>query len=376
MTGIGRLPMHSVDHHERLSLDGRWRFQLLRSPEDVPGADWSEADVPGLWTMADTWDSPHYTNVQMPFPGLPPEIPTLNPTGVYERDFEVPADWLEPGRRVVLHVGAAESVLIVELDGEEVGVGKDSHLASEFDLTGRLGAGSHTLRLTVVKWSDATYVEDQDQWWHGGITRPVFLYSTRDVHLADVRVDAGLAGADRATGTLDLTVTVGFPGREIPPGWTVEATLEGTDASHTAAAASVDRTTLRGWSREIQNVMYTHAAGLLPPEDDALWQEVHAGMAPPLDGLVTWHVEVPNVRRWSAEQPTLYPLHVTLRTPDGDVAEAVTDRGRLPQRRDPRARPAHQRRARLHPRRQPPRLRPAHRARPDPRVDARRPRRS
>ncbi|MFL5674472.1 MAG: sugar-binding domain-containing protein, partial [Chloroflexota bacterium] len=244
VTGIGRLPMHSVDHHERLELDGRWRFQLLRSPEDAPGTDWSEADVPGLWTMADTWDKPHYTNVQMPFPGLPPEIPTLNPTGVYERDIDVPAGWLEPGRRVVLHVGAAESVLIVELDGEEVGVGKDSHLASEFDLTGRLGEGRHTLRLTVVKWSDATYVEDQDEWWHGGISRPVYLYATRDVHLADIRADAGLTGADLSMGTLDLTVTVGFPGREIPPGWTVEATLEGTGESLTADASSVDRTTL------------------------------------------------------------------------------------------------------------------------------------
>ena len=62
--------------------------------------------------MAGTWDLPHYTNVQMPFAGLPPEIPEANPTGVYERDFEVPADWA--GRRVVLHVGAAESVLLVE----------------------------------------------------------------------------------------------------------------------------------------------------------------------------------------------------------------------------------------------------------------------
>ena len=94
VTGIGRLPMHSVDHHERIPLDGRWRFQLLRSPADIPGTDWSEADVPGLWTMAGTWDSPHYTNVQMPFPGLPPEIPSLNPTGVYERDIDIPSDWL------------------------------------------------------------------------------------------------------------------------------------------------------------------------------------------------------------------------------------------------------------------------------------------
>ncbi len=256
-------------------------------------------------------------------PAFRPRSPSSNPTGVYEREFEVPAEWLEPGRRIVLHVGAAESVLIVELDGEEIGVGKDSHLASEFDLTDRLGPGSHTLRLRVVKWSDATYVEDQDQWWHGGIARSVFLYLTRAVHLADVRVDAGLAD-DLTTGTLDLTVTVGFPGRELPPGWTVEATLDGTGETQTAPAAMVDRTTLQGWTREIQNVMYTHAAGLLPPEQQDRWLRIHEGMAPPLDGLVTWHVEVPDVRRWSAEQPALYPLHVTLRDPDGAVAEAVT----------------------------------------------------
>ena len=207
--------MHSVPHVERLPLDGRWRFQLLHRPDDELGAEWSEADVPSVWTMAGTWDRPHYTNVQMPFDGRPPAIPDLNPTGVYEREFEVPADWA--GRRIVLHVGAAESVLIVTLNGDEVGVGKDSHLASEFDLTDRLRPGTNTLRLRVVKWSDATYVEDQDQWWHGGITRPVFLYATQPVHLADIRVDAGLAD-DLSTGTLDLAVTVGFPGRDLSRG--------------------------------------------------------------------------------------------------------------------------------------------------------------
>ncbi|MCP6769467.1 beta-D-galactosidase subunit alpha, partial [Klebsiella pneumoniae] len=81
-----------------------------------------------------TWDLPHYTNVGMPFPGQPPEIPAVNPTGVYERAFELPEDWND--RRVVLHVGAAESVLLVELNGQQIGVSKDSHLAAEFDLTG------------------------------------------------------------------------------------------------------------------------------------------------------------------------------------------------------------------------------------------------
>ncbi len=225
--------MHSVAHDDRLVLDGRWRFQLLASPDDEPGADWGEAVVPGVWTMAGTWDRPHYTNVQMPFDGLPPEIPERNPTGVYEREIDLPDGWAD--KRVVLHVGAAESVLIVSLNGEHVGVGKDSHLASEFDLTGRLRPGRNTVTLRVVKWSDATYIEDQDQWWHGGITRSVFLYVTRDVHLADVRADAGLA-ADLSTGTLDLTVTVGFPGRELPRGWTVEASLDGV-----AETRGVDR---------------------------------------------------------------------------------------------------------------------------------------
>ncbi len=313
--------MHSVPHADSLSLDGRWRFQLLRSPDDEPGPDWSEADVPSVWTMSGTWDSPHYTNVQMPFDGLPPAIPELNPTGVYEREFDIPEAWAD--RRIVLHVGAAESVLIVSLNGEEIGVGKDSHLASEFDLSGRLRAGPNTLRLRVVKWSDATYVEDQDQWWHGGITRSVFLYDTRDVYLADVRVDAGLAD-DLTTGTLDLAITTGFPGDEMPPGWTVEARLDGVPEALRTEIAPVDRKSLEGWALDDQRIMYRHAAGLLPAEDAATWEVVHARMAPPLDGLVSWHLDVPDVRRWSAEQPDRYPLHVVLRDPDGLVVEDVT----------------------------------------------------
>jgi beta-galactosidase len=313
--------MHSIAHADRLALDGRWRFQLLASPDDEPGGDWGEADVPSVWTMAGTWDRPHYTNVQMPFEGSPPEIPERNPTGIYERDVDIPEAWA--GRRVVLHVGAAESVLIVRLNGEEVGVGKDSHLASEFDLSGRLRPGRNTLTLRVVKWSDATYIEDQDQWWHGGITGSVFLYATREVYLADVRADAGLAD-DVTTGILDLTVTVGFPGRELPPGWTVEASMQGVAETLRDEARSIDRTTLRNWTLDDQRLMYQAAAGLsLSDRDAAEWAVVHAGMAPALDGLVTWHVDVPHVEPWSAERPTCYPLRVVLRDPSREVAEEV-----------------------------------------------------
>ncbi|MFL5681281.1 MAG: sugar-binding domain-containing protein, partial [Chloroflexota bacterium] len=205
LTSLNRLPMHAVPHSQRVDLDGRWKFQLLRSPDAEPGRDWAEVDVPGCWTMQGFDDRPQYTNVQMPFPNLPPSIPDDNPTGIYERTFTVPAEW--KGRRIALHVGAAESVLIVTVNGEEIGVSKDSHLAAEFDVTAALKPGPNTLTLRVVKWSDASYVEDQDQWWHGGITRSVFVYSTRPIHLGDIRAIGGLT-ADLATGTLDVRAEV------------------------------------------------------------------------------------------------------------------------------------------------------------------------
>ena len=205
LVSLGRLPMHAVRHHERLSLDGTWRFQLLETPTAELEADaWREIAVPGCWTRQDTWDVPQYTNVQMPFPGVPPHLPAVNPTGIYERTVDVPADWAS--RRIVLHVGAAESVLLLRVNGTDIGMSKDSHLAAEFDLTAVVQPGANEIRLTVVKWSDATYIEDQDQWWHGGITRSVFLYATDRTYLADIGAIAGLE-PDLRTGTLQLRLT-------------------------------------------------------------------------------------------------------------------------------------------------------------------------
>lgn len=324
LTGLGRLPMHSVPHPERLSLDGRWRFQLLESPEREVGADWGEADVPSLWTMSATWDVPHYTNVQMPFAGLPPAIPERNPTGVYERDFECPAAWA--GRRVVLHVGAAESVLLVQLNGRQVGIGKDSHLASEFDLTAHLRPGSNTLRLTVVKWSDATYVEDQDQWWHGGISRPVFLYATGRVYLSDVRAIAGLAD-DLTTGTLELMAVAAFAGVEPEAGWRIRADLPGTGVS---AAGELPLAEGPGWPTDAteKDLLRRRTAGepLFEREAEQTWPALDRQLQPPLAGSLRARLEVPDVEPWSAERPTLYDLTLGLQAPDGTLVEQVTVR--------------------------------------------------
>ena len=328
LTGRGRLPMHAVPHSDRLSLDGRWRFQLLHRPDAPLEAAWGEAEVPGCWTMGDSWDQPIYTNVQMPFPGRPPAIPEENPTGVYERTFALPKSWA--GRRVVLHVGAAESVLLVELNGREVGLSKDSHLAAEFDVSGLLRPGENALRLRVVKWSDATYVEDQDQWWHGGITRSVFLFTTGPTYLADVVAEAGLA-PDGMTGTLRLTVSVGTTDRELASGWAVEATLDGLPGALRAAVPTgpaPGRRSHGGWfagppSRGELDVLGSAAAGRELRDEES---EAHDAVVSALRrqvGQAILRAEVPGIVPWSAEVQRRYGLRIILRDPAGGVAEAV-----------------------------------------------------
>lgn len=181
--------MNAVDRRPgALSLDGSWHFQLLPSPMGCSG-EWTRTEVPGTWTTQSGDDLPQYTNAQMPWGEFPPASPAANPTGIYERSVDIPAEWA--GRRIVLQVGAAESVLLVHVNGKPVGISKDSHLAAEFDLSDVVRPGDPaTVRFTVVKWSDASHIEDQDQWWHAGITRSVLLYATDPLHLADVTVRA------------------------------------------------------------------------------------------------------------------------------------------------------------------------------------------
>ena len=177
--------MLNIEHMEKITLDGTWRFQLLRSPLDRIGKRWSSIPVPGLWTMQPEsdvfFDKPIYTNVQMPFEEQPPFVPAQNPHGVYERDFDLPDSWRD--KRIVLHLGGYESVALIYINGVEVGLTKDSRLAAEFDITNFVRSGSNVIRIDVTKWSDATFIEDQDQWWHGGITRSVKLFATNKVFI-------------------------------------------------------------------------------------------------------------------------------------------------------------------------------------------------
>ena len=324
LTGAGRVRMHSVPHPDRVDLDGRWRFQLLPRPDADPGEAWGEIDVPGCWTMQGRGDLPHYTNVQMPFVGLPPHAPAANPTGRYERHAEVPERWA--GRRIVLHVGAAESVLIASVNGHEAGLSKDSHLAAEFDVTDLVRPGPNLVSLTVVKWSDATYVEDQDQWWHGGITRSVFLYATNPVHLADVRAIATLAD-DNSGGSLEVRIEVDFAGTP-EAGWKAEASLgdlTGILAAPVPATGRFEGPRPSRHRRELADRRIS-SGPLTDEERTVLWPRLYAELAAANVGQVMLTANVPGVLPWSSELPNLYPLRVALRSPAGEIVEEFTVR--------------------------------------------------
>jgi beta-galactosidase len=192
LTSLNRLQPHATLTREPTtwsSLDGGWEFRLAADPDAAlrelsVARGWHTVDVPGLWTMQG-FDTPQYTNVQMPFRERLPHVPAANPTGIYRRTFTVPRAWRR--RRVVLHFGGVEGVLHVLLNGQPVGIAKDARTPAEFDVTGLLHHDERNeLVAVVVRWSDASFVEDQDQWWHAGIARGVRLYATPPTHVADV----------------------------------------------------------------------------------------------------------------------------------------------------------------------------------------------
>ena len=153
-----------------MPLDGKWKFAYYNKPEEVPDnfsspdlndSTWNDITVPGCWDMQG-YDRPHYTNISMPFPELPPDIPENNPTGVYRLDIDIPAGWNQG--RVILHFDGVENCFVAFINGITLGFNKDSRSATEFDVSQHLRPGKNLLTVIVFKWSDAAFVEDQDQW--------------------------------------------------------------------------------------------------------------------------------------------------------------------------------------------------------------------
>ncbi len=214
------------------SLNGEWAFSVAPNPASAPegfeqpafdDSAWDRLSVPGCWQLQGDYDPPIYCNVQYPFPvddalSVPVDD---NPTGSYRRTFTVPPSW--QGREIFITFEGVDSAFHLWLNGQFVGFSKDSKTPAEFNVTRYLQPGENVLAARVYRWSDGSYLEDQDFWRLSGIYRDVYLWSAPAVHLRDffvttefdsgswdatLRVQASLKayGAVSSNYTLDLTL--------------------------------------------------------------------------------------------------------------------------------------------------------------------------
>lgn len=180
------------------SLNGAWNFSYFNRPEAVPES-WLQQDlpnaatlpVPANWQMHG-YDAPIYTNVQYPIVATPPCVPEANPTGCYSLTFTLDDSWPETGQTRVIFDGVS-SAFYLWCNGQFIGYSQDSRLPAEFDLSAALLPGANRLAVMVLRWSDGTWLEDQDMWRMSGIFRDVSLLHKPTPHLADVQLETLLS---------------------------------------------------------------------------------------------------------------------------------------------------------------------------------------
>ena len=177
------------DYHKALeaspyyrSLNGNWKFHWAPKPELRPAnfyrpeydvRPWDDIPVPSNWQLRG-YGIPIYTNITYPFVKNPPYILHDNaPVGSYRRTLTIPDNW--SGRQVFLHFDGVESAMYVWINGDKVGYSEDSRTPAEFNITKFLRPGENTLAVEVYRWSDGSYLEDQDFWRLSGIYRDVYL---------------------------------------------------------------------------------------------------------------------------------------------------------------------------------------------------------
>lgn len=270
----------------RVSLDGTWKFHYSRNLATVPSgfhddgydvSNWSQILVPGSWELQG-FDAPIYTDVSYPFPPNPPYVPQdYNPVGDYVRDFTVPEGW--QGDDIFLDFEGVESAYALWVNGHFAGYGEDSRLPSLYNITRWLRPGNNHLAVRVIRFSDGSYLEDQDYWKYSGIERHVYLQARPHTRVSDFRLTARLTNGYR-DGVFDLNLSM-----------------------HRPVKGYVTRVTL------------------LTPDGSTILKKVFR-LRSAADTLLAIHHDMGAVRAWSAEQPVCYRLVVTTLDAKGQEMES------------------------------------------------------
>lgn len=287
ISGINRREARAFfykDSAESVSLNGEWKFRYFEAPElsgedfmlPEAGDGWDTIDVPSVWQLRG-YDAMHYTDVLYPFPLNPPFVPTENPTGVYKRTFVLTEEWLD--NDTILRFHGVDSAFDVWVNGEHAGYSKVSRLPSEFDITHLVKAGENDITVRVYKWSDGSYLEDQDMWWLSGIFRDVELINEPKNAIVECCV----------LGDLDETYVNGIFSADI------RLKQENADIS---------------WQ-----LLYSGNAAACKPAAEV----VAEGRAAAQKGRVSLQQKIAGVHTWTAETPELYTFRICTENHEAEV---------------------------------------------------------
>jgi beta-galactosidase len=280
------------------SLNGDWKFLWSASKEDRPidfyktdfdDSSWKTIPVPSNIEIQG-YGIPIYKNMAYPWlkegeKPKPPYIPNFNNhVGSYRRAFEVPKDW--DGRRIHIVFDGVNSFFYLWVNGKYIGMSKDSRTVAEFDITDVIRTGKNQIAVQVFRWNDGSWLEDQDFWRLSGIYRDVYLWSPDNLHIRDFQI----------TTALDQPYTNGA--------LLIDLSVANTTSQAETVTISAELLDEKG--QQVIPVISTPC--YLPPA-----QETKCNLSS----------SVPDIRLWSAENPYLYRLLLTLKNAEGKIIEVI-----------------------------------------------------
>ena len=277
----------NTQNERRCSLDGVWKFKLVKNPSlaltdffktSYNVNDWQNINVPGSWELQG-FDAPIYTDVTYPFKANPPFVPQdYNPVGHYVHEFTVPESW--KGMDVIMDFEGVESAFYLWINGKMVGYSEDSRLPAHFNISKFLKKGKNRLAMKVFRFSDGSYLEDQDYWKYSGIERNVFIQARPKSRMNDYVLGNKLINQYKdGNFTLDVNMLNPQKGQKVE--------------------VKVLSATGKSLFKQIQSIIS------------------------PADTLIHFEKLLKNVQPWSAESPYLYTLVINTTDRNGRVEESV-----------------------------------------------------
>ena len=276
-------------------LQGAWKFKFIPMPSEVPQGfyqpdfsdqSWDNIEVPSNWQLQG-YGKPMYTNIVHPFPSNPPKVPEdNNETGCYRKSFHIPEAW--NNKQVFLHFAGVQSAFYVWLNGQKIGYSEGSMTPAEFDVSPYIQTGENLLAVEVIRWSDGSYLEDQDFWRLSGIFREVFLMATPRVHIRDFQVITDL-DTNYENATLKLnTIIHNYTEKKIK--------------QHSLEIILKKDIEIFRKSLQIKKIHSKNEINI------------------PLEQLVF------TPQKWSAESPSLYTLTLILKDTEGSILEIISQK--------------------------------------------------